>query len=709
MGQLKPMSVLPRLPCKRTALVTLGAGVLLAALVPACGSDRDREPGPSSQPSSSVPAEQEPAGQATTDLADSATQAPPAPAPASPQPPTAPDKTSPPAQPVASVSIAAFVTESCSVCHGLALEGGIGPALTVEALTGPDELYFEVIKAGAAGTSMPSWSEAGLSDAEITAIVRYLKTGEEEQVGIDIVDGGSVDELAVTAASELTAPPAEKAATTRVAWPFTNETAAPILITRFRSATLNAFHVGALPVRVEPGRTEQLTLVVVPNPELEPGSNSTASATATIETIDGTRSSTRSVIVDTLIAKPQGTLAFTDVFVGGLPVRLASWGQFLYVALFDGSIDVYRLGDEPTPALVEHITTIAETPNHGPQGGAQPAMAGRLIGGMTVGDDGSLYVTHSDPRLNEGDFVQTGHLADLNSGMITALRGRPGTYNAPANRTDLVSGLPRNVTNHVPSGMDIGPDGWLYIAIGAMTDSGIPDPSKPDDDTPLSGAIMRVNLGAAESVFPVELTQPGPDFAGTDALVPGAVELYATGVRNGFGLTFDASGGLYLTDQSADGGSAPRPLGERGPEGVTGNIGADHLHRVGAGEYLGQPNISRGEFVLNDGSDYETPVASPGYVAPVHVFGIHNSATGLVEYSGDLFPDLEGWLLVGKFSGGLGLEALELHGEGAETVRALTSPPDTRNVTDVVVGPDGEIVIAEFWEQRIRISRGYAP
>ncbi|MFQ5426735.1 MAG: hypothetical protein ACE5EV_06620, partial [Gaiellales bacterium] len=77
------------------------------------------------------------------------------------------------------------------------------------------------------------------------------------------------------------------------------------------------------------------------------------------------------------------------------------------------------------------------------------------------------------------------------------------------------------------------------------------------------------------------------------------------------------------------------------------------------------------------------------------------------EYRGELFPDLEGWLLVGEFSGGLGLEALRLEGDHVVDVRTLTAPPTTRNVTDVAVGPAGEIVIAEFWEQRIRISSRY--
>jgi glucose/arabinose dehydrogenase len=161
-------------------------------------------------------------------------------------------------------------------------------------------------------------------------------------------------------------------------------------------------------------------------------------------------------------------------------------------------------------------------------------------------------------------------------------------------------------------------------------------------------------------VFPIVLTEPGPVFASAHDLIPGVLEVWATGVRNGFGLTFH-QGELYLTDQGSDGGAAPPPA--QGVPGFGPNFGPDHLHRVTRGAFLGQPNQARHQLVLNDGSSYVSHVDSPGYVPPVHYFGIHNSATGIATYHGALFPELEGRLLVAKFSGSLGAQALDIDGD----------------------------------------------
>jgi glucose/arabinose dehydrogenase len=237
-----------------------------------------------------------------------------------------------------------------------------------------------------------------------------------------------------------------------------------------------------------------------------------------------------------------------------------------------------------------------------------------------------------------------------------------------------------------------------------MTDSGVPDETKPDPDTELSGAILALDVEAGTDLYPIVLTEPGAEFAGLDDLVPGVLEMFATGVRNGFGLTA-AGDTLYLTDQGSDGGGVPPPA-----EGVAGfgpHFGPDHLHLVTAGAYLGQPNLARGERVLNDGSAFDSPVDSTGYVPPIHVFGIHNSATGITEYRGELFPDLQGSLLIGKFSGTAGLQVLHLAGGRVEAVELIAGRPIVGNVTDVAVGPDGQIVVAAFWDLKILIATGW--
>lgn len=70
-----------------------------------------------------------------------------------------------------------LVRNDCGSCHGLALRGGLGPALLPEDLRGkmPDGL-IETILRGRTGTAMPPWS-AFISEFETKWIVEQLMKG----------------------------------------------------------------------------------------------------------------------------------------------------------------------------------------------------------------------------------------------------------------------------------------------------------------------------------------------------------------------------------------------------------------------------------------------------------------------------------------------------------------------------------------------------
>jgi cytochrome c55X len=64
--------------------------------------------------------------------------------------------------------------QDCGSCHGMRLTGGLGPALTPDALAGkPRELLFHTIREGRSGTPMPPWKHL-LGDEEIAWLVDYL-------------------------------------------------------------------------------------------------------------------------------------------------------------------------------------------------------------------------------------------------------------------------------------------------------------------------------------------------------------------------------------------------------------------------------------------------------------------------------------------------------------------------------------------------------
>jgi cytochrome c55X len=70
-----------------------------------------------------------------------------------------------------------LVQHDCGSCHGMTLAGGLGPALTPDALADKPVEYLEaMILHGREGTAMPGW-QGLLSEADARWIAQALKTG----------------------------------------------------------------------------------------------------------------------------------------------------------------------------------------------------------------------------------------------------------------------------------------------------------------------------------------------------------------------------------------------------------------------------------------------------------------------------------------------------------------------------------------------------
>jgi cytochrome c55X len=78
-----------------------------------------------------------------------------------------------------------MVRQDCGSCHGMRLTGGLGPALTRDALAGyPLDSLAAVIFHGRPGTPMPPW-KAMLSEPEARWIAVRLQQGfPEESAGV---------------------------------------------------------------------------------------------------------------------------------------------------------------------------------------------------------------------------------------------------------------------------------------------------------------------------------------------------------------------------------------------------------------------------------------------------------------------------------------------------------------------------------------------
>lgn len=70
-----------------------------------------------------------------------------------------------------------LLIHDCGSCHGLTLQGGLGPSLTPEALRGkPAPFLAATILYGRPGTPMPPWRPF-LTDQEVAWLVEKLQTG----------------------------------------------------------------------------------------------------------------------------------------------------------------------------------------------------------------------------------------------------------------------------------------------------------------------------------------------------------------------------------------------------------------------------------------------------------------------------------------------------------------------------------------------------
>jgi cytochrome c55X len=77
-------------------------------------------------------------------------------------------------------SLIYLLKQDCGSCHGLTLQGGLGPALLQQNLQHKPQEYIEsVIAYGRAGTAMPPWKDI-LNEKEIRFLAIYLLSNENK-------------------------------------------------------------------------------------------------------------------------------------------------------------------------------------------------------------------------------------------------------------------------------------------------------------------------------------------------------------------------------------------------------------------------------------------------------------------------------------------------------------------------------------------------
>ena len=214
----------------------------------------------------------------------------------------------------------------------------------------------------------------------------------------------------------------------------------------------------------------------------------------------------------------------------------------------------------------------------------------------------------------------------------------------------LFTAQPVNSSNrHFGSRVVEAPDGTLFLTLGERGDR----PSAQDRGQH-NGSVIRVNRDG---------TVPGDNpFVREEGMQP---EIWSWGHRNIQGAGLDSSGNLIVSEHGARGG--------------------DEVNRVRKGANYGWPVISYG--VHYSGGKIGEGTSKPGMEQPDFYWDPSIAPSGLMVYSGKLWPEWEGDIFVGSLKFGF---ISRLEGNPLREAERITGP-ETGRVRDVVEAEDGAI------------------
>ena len=218
------------------------------------------------------------------------------------------------------------------------------------------------------------------------------------------------------------------------------------------------------------------------------------------------------------------------------------------------------------------------------------------------------------------------------------------------NHGRIIEGLPCcYVFMHAAHGIIFDEEGNGYVGVGARADHGeVLGTGEQDELQEYEATILKFS----------------PDGSN--------VEVYARGLRNPYDIAWDAEGNIWATDNGPDFGP---------PE---------ELHKVVPGAEHGYPW-------------YECDVCfspPPGVevLEPEFTFVPHASPTGIIGYHADAFPGFYDSLFVtlwSSFPGAQSVVRISPDGTMADFSLGYTA------AIDVVVGPDGNLYVADYWTGNI--------
>jgi glucose/arabinose dehydrogenase len=280
---------------------------------------------------------------------------------------------------------------------------------------------------------------------------------------------------------------------------------------------------------------------------------------------------------------------------------------------------------------------------------------------FSAGQGGLLDVALDPDFANGQNWVYLSYSQSGAGGSSTAvLRGRLDVDDPDAltDASVIFQQLPRTTgTNHYGSRLVFRGDGTLFVTLGERFEF---DPAQ--DLNSHLGKVVRMNRDGS-------IPAGNPNFGGA----PHSAGIWSYGHRNPQGAALHPSGELWV--------------GEHGPQG------GDEINIALAGRNFGWPDVSYGcHYDANPCTPVGGGTHAPTYIEPLTHWEPSIAPSGMMFYSGAMFPEWQGNLFVGALAG-TALWRLTVS-DTAVTAREQVLPAEINfRVRDVAQGPDGAIYV----------------
>jgi glucose/arabinose dehydrogenase len=286
-----------------------------------------------------------------------------------------------------------------------------------------------------------------------------------------------------------------------------------------------------------------------------------------------------------------------------------------------------------------------------------------------------VYLTYSEPSANGGSGLSLARARLVDIGTSPRIEGLTVLWHDPAGGAGGQFG----------ARITFAPDGKsLFLSSGERQRfTPAQDPSQPLgkilhltlDGRPAPGNPFAGKLGAASVTItdPPEDTVAARTAPGRQFTWPGPnltpSETWSSGHRNPLGLAFAPDGRLWEH--------------EMGPRG------GDEVNLILPGRNYGWPNVSNGSNY--DGVDIPDHRPGDGYEPPKVYWNPSVSPAGMIVYTGNLFPQWKGDILMGALSG-KALIHVRVRGDQASKADQWDMG---QRIREVEQGPRGEVYLLE--------------